>query len=94
MKNLYCVVRVELEQKTEPNGSYSLPISFVDVITYVTKWETQKDKTYRKLRQLMQDAKASRKKYPRFGVATQTAEAMATASTANVVAPLVDKRET
>lgn len=92
MKMITCVVRVDLEQKTEPDGSYSVPVSYVEVISYVTKWDTNKDKTYRKLRELMNQNRITRQtKYPRFGVCEQSTEDLAKAMASTNLVPLVDK---
>lgn len=81
MKTLYAVVRLDIEQATNPDGSYVMPIKYKEVPSYVTRWETDKNKTYAKLRQLMKDAKAKRGSYPKFGVAEEEAESVAKAVT-------------
>lgn len=68
MKELHAVIRLDLEQKTEEDGSYTVPIAWVEIQTYATKWRPDKNKTFSILRQLMRDAKAPRTGYPKFGV--------------------------
>lgn len=62
---------MDIEQKTEADGSFSVPVKYVETLTYLTKWERDKNRTYSKLRSLMKDAKAPSRGYPRFGVAVR-----------------------
>jgi hypothetical protein len=74
MKTFHAAVRFDIEQKTNPDGSYALPISYVEVQTILTRWETDKNKAWKKALQFARDAKAPRRGYPRFAIAQQQAE--------------------
>ncbi len=80
MKTFHAAVRFDLKQKTNPDGSYVVPVCYVEVQTILTRWETEKNKVWKKALQASRDAKAPRRGYPRFAIATQKAASRAEAA--------------
>ena len=73
MKTYHAAIRFDLEQKMEPDGSYSLPVKYVEVQTVITRWDTDKNKAWKKALQASRDAKAQQRGWPRFAIAHQQA---------------------
>lgn len=84
-RKMFCGVRVDCEQKLTEDGSYAVPVDYVEVSTEVTAWRMNKEKIWKACRNLMKTTKQYKMpmpgkanedmskagQYPRFAIVTK-----------------------